>query len=342
MGFKSCRESQVVFQLNLGAHVQLGMCISQKKNKYTPLNERSSILFSWCWCLGVCGPMIFAYLSISLLKGKANISKENPKKAVKVKRAELAPPIQSWPSIRPLNFTIGGPRLLPCAKWFNLHSPSAAPGELDLGGRGGSARLPPEARARQTVSLHPVGQLYGNAHERPGTRSSGWDGQADTEQGRPSPCGAEGADLADYTFRNQMRLHQRGPPITGSHQMRREPNDLKKKNHKAKFLNHLGTKTLSLDLRAPLEIDGQEEALKLTVSSHKSQNQKRLNANRREIVVQHWRCTARCRDHRQLNRQFGPAQKTVDAQENQINNSRPGRINLDVMMTKDCQGCGQQ
>lgn len=171
----------------------------------------------------VCWPIPFAYLSISLIKEKAIVSK----KAVNVKRAVLATPIQSWPYIRPLNFTIGSPQLLPCAKWFNLHSPSAAaaPSELDLGGRRGSARLPSEARACQSVSLHPVGQLYVNVYERPGTRSSRWDCQADTEQGRPSQCVAKGTNLADYTFRKQMRLHQRGPPIINNIQMCREPYD---------------------------------------------------------------------------------------------------------------------
>lgn len=143
------------------------------------------------------------------------------RKAVKVKRAGLATPIQPRPYIWPLNFTIGGPQKLPCAERFNLHSPSAAaaPSELDLGGRRGSARFPSEARGCQSVSAHPVGQLYGNVHEGPGTRSSCWDCQADTEQGSPSQWVAEGTDLADYTFRKQMRLHQRDPSEINDNQM---------------------------------------------------------------------------------------------------------------------------
>lgn len=193
------------------------------KINYTTLNARSSILFSWCWCLTLCWPITFAYLSISLTKEKAIVSK----KAVHVKRVVLATPIQSWPYLWPLKFTTGSPQLLPCAKWFHLHSPSAAaaPSELDLGGRRGIARLPSEARACQSVSLHPVGQLYVNVHERPGPRSSRWDCQADTEQGRPSQGAAKGTNLADYTFRKQMRLHQRGPPITDNNQMCREACD---------------------------------------------------------------------------------------------------------------------
>lgn len=173
----------------------------------------------------MCWPITFAYLSISLTKEKAIVSKKKSSSCKEGGACHTNSVLT--PYIRPLNFTIGSPQLLPCAKWFHLHSPSAAaaPSEMDLGGRRGSARLPSETRACQSVSLHPVGQLYVNVYEGPGTRSSRWDCQADTEQRRPSQSGAKGTNLADYTFRKQMRLHQRGPPITNNNQMCREPYD---------------------------------------------------------------------------------------------------------------------
>lgn len=128
---------------------------------------------------------------------KRKLSWAEKKKAVNVKRAGLATPIQSWPHIRPLNFTIGGPQLLPCAKWSNLHSPSAAaaPSELE-GGRRGSARLPSEARACQSVSLHPVGQLYVNV-----VREAG-----DTQQS----LGLPGRHRTRKAFSAWSRRHQLG------------------------------------------------------------------------------------------------------------------------------------
>ena len=141
--------------------------------------------------------------------------------------------------------------MLPRAKWFNLHSPSAAaaPSESDLGGRRGSARLPSEARACQSVSLHPVGQLYVNVYESPGTRSRRRDCQADKEQGRPSQCVAKGTNLADYTFRKQMGSIKEG---------RQQPTTTKCAEspmitHRANTLT-IEQLQNSPDLSAPLEI----------------------------------------------------------------------------------------
>lgn len=60
----------------------------------------------------------------------------------------------------------------------------------------------------------------------------------------------------------------------------------------------------------------------------------RVSRNSRLMVRDSWSQTSR----------LGPARQNVDAQGggNQINNSRPGRFNVDTMMTKDKQGCGQQ
>lgn len=63
----------------------------------------------------------------------------------------------------------------------------------------------------------------------------------------------------------------------------------------------------------------------------------RVSGNRRVTVRDSWSQTP----------QLVPARQNVDAQggrkkKNQINNSRPGRFNVDTMMTKDKQGCGQQ